>query len=57
MTYTVAQVAKKLGVSRNHVYELVHTRVIPSIRIGESIRIPIKDFDSWFESQIIRGAA
>ncbi len=40
MVYTVDEVAEVLGLSRNTVYEAVHRKEIPSIKIGRRIIIP-----------------
>lgn len=37
---TVPEAAKLLGISRNHGYELVKRKVIPSMRLGNRIVIP-----------------
>jgi excisionase family DNA binding protein len=39
-TYTVPEVARRLGISRNAAYEGVQRREIPSIRIGHRIVVP-----------------
>ena len=38
--YTVAQVGKIFGLSRNATYEAVKRGEIPSIKIGGAIRVP-----------------
>ena len=49
--YTVKEVAKRLGIGTPAVYEMVAGNRIPHIRIGGSIRIPIKTFEVWIESE------
>jgi excisionase family DNA binding protein len=46
--WTVAQVAAKLGINRNTVYEAIHRGQIPSIRAGEKlILIPKAAFAAY----------
>ena len=40
-----------LGLGRSRVYEMLATGELPSIRIGHSIRIPVKALDEWIEKQ------
>jgi excisionase family DNA binding protein len=40
MTYTAAQAAKALGISRNSVYELLRRGELRSVRIGHRLIIP-----------------
>ena len=47
-TYTVAEIAKILGVSKGAAYSLVKENTFKSIKIGKSIRINKESFDKWF---------
>ena len=47
---TVDEVAQRLRLSRNKVYELLHTHQIPHIRLGRQFRIPSLAFEKWIES-------
>jgi excisionase family DNA binding protein len=50
--YTVAEAAKRLGISPRLAYEMVAGGRIPSIRVGKNgIRIPVKAFEDWIESE------
>lgn len=40
-----------LGLGRSRVYEMLSTGELPSIRIGHSIRIPVKALEEWIEKQ------
>jgi excisionase family DNA binding protein len=51
LTITVAEVARRLGVSKATVYELVWTRGIPAVRIGRRVLIPRKRFARWLEDR------
>jgi excisionase family DNA binding protein len=35
------QVAESLGVCRSRVYDLMRTRVLPSVKIGRARRVPV----------------
>ena len=51
-TYTVQEVADILGISRNHAYEYIgKIPEIRSVRIGATIRISKKSFDTWLDEQ------
>ncbi len=43
----VAEVSAALERSRPRVYQLISEGVIPSVRIGRSIRVPRAAFDAW----------
>lgn len=45
-------VAKTLGVSPSTAYELMHEKGFPSLRIGNRIVVPKKQFQQWVEEQM-----
>jgi excisionase family DNA binding protein len=45
-------VGEAIGVSRARAYELIAAGVIPSIRIGSSIRVPVDALRDWIARQI-----
>jgi excisionase family DNA binding protein len=45
------EAAEALGMGRTVFYRLVKAGVIPSCRIGKSIRIPVSALKSWAERQ------
>lgn len=47
---TVDEVAERLRLSRNKVYDLIHAHEIPHIRLGRKFRIPNLAFEKWIES-------
>lgn len=52
IAYTVQEVADILGISRNHAYEYIgKIPAIRSVRIGATIRISKKSFDTWLDEQ------
>jgi excisionase family DNA binding protein len=50
VTYTVAEVANLLGISRATTYALLRRGEIPARRIGSRWIIACKRFDSWLDS-------
>ena len=55
-TYSVAEAAQVLGVSRQMVYELCRTESFPSLRLGKRIRIPIESLHDWIRRAGEQGA-
>ena len=51
LTYSVAEAAKVLGVSKQTMYDVCHVDDFPVIRIGRCIKIPIEAFHIWIENQ------
>lgn len=51
---TVRQAAARLNLGINRTYELVRRAQdpLPSIRFGNSIRIPVGALEKWIEGQI-----
>jgi excisionase family DNA binding protein len=45
------EAATALGIGRSKTYELIATGVIPSIRIGGSVRVPAEALRAWVEQQ------
>jgi excisionase family DNA binding protein len=46
------EVAESLGVCRSRVYDLMRTRLLPSVKIGRARRVPVRAYvdqltDSW----------
>jgi excisionase family DNA binding protein len=49
---TVPEAASFLKLSKSQVYALCQQRVIPTITLGRSVRIPRDGLDSWLREQI-----
>ena len=49
-SYKPQQVAEMLGLTLNTVYEMCRRKVIPSIRIGRTVRIPTRKYREWLNS-------
>lgn len=47
---TVDEVAERLRLSRNTIYDLIHTHQIPHVRLGRKFRIPTQALERWIES-------
>ncbi len=45
------EAADVLAVSKSKIYELLSSGVIPSVRIGKSIRIPAEELQKWVRSR------
>ena len=52
LLYRPAEVGEAIGVSRARAYELIAQGVIPSIRIGSSIRVPVEALRAWIGKQM-----
>lgn len=50
LVYSVKEVAIILNIGMNKAYDMIHQNMIPVIKIGRTIRIPKKSFDTWLES-------
>ena len=44
---TVAELADRLGISRNHAYARIAAGELPVLRLGRKIVIPIARFEQW----------
>lgn len=47
----VEEAAEMLGISRARAYELAASGVIPSVRIGRSRRVPVRQLEEWIEER------
>lgn len=47
MLYDCLEVAEAIGVSRTKVYKLINRGVLPSIRVGGVIRVPVGALREW----------
>ncbi len=48
-SYSVAEVAEILGVSKRSVYNLCSSGIFKSVRIGTKLRISKRSFDEWLD--------
>ncbi|MDP2859297.1 MAG: helix-turn-helix domain-containing protein [Bacillota bacterium] len=49
---TVSEAAEQLNVSRSHLYGLVQQGMVPTIRLGRSVRIPREWLSGWVAAQV-----
>lgn len=47
--YTVAEVQRLLSIGRSKTYELIATRQIPAVKIGNCLRIRAEDAERFIE--------
>lgn len=47
-----AEVIETTGLSRSTIYALIASGVIPSIRIGRSVRVPADRLREWVETKM-----
>ncbi|PJW20311.1 DNA-binding protein [Geobacillus thermodenitrificans] len=52
---TVSETSKLLKLSKNRIYILTKQGVIPSIRVGGSIRVVREDLENWIKGGGING--
>jgi excisionase family DNA binding protein len=45
------EAAEAIGVGRTQFYKLVKAKIIPSCKVGNSIRIPVAALRAWIEAQ------
>ena len=51
LTWTIPEVAKLLGVSRDRAYELARDGAFPVIRLGRRRLVPREQFMTWLNRQ------
>ena len=47
LTLRPAEVAQALSIGRTKTYSLIASGVIPSVRIGGSVRVPVDALNQW----------
>ena len=45
------EVSELLGIGRSRAYELISAGILPSIRIGSSVRVPVESLRAWIAAQ------
>ena len=46
------EVAETLGICRTRAYDLINSGAIPSVRLGNSLRVPIEALRAWLDRQL-----
>ncbi len=54
LTVTVEEAGKLLGVSKPLVYNLIHSKSFPTVRIGRRVVIPKIELERWLSEQTNR---
>lgn len=44
-----SEAAELVSLSRSEVYELIRDGIIPSVRVGKSLRVPVRELKAWAE--------
>jgi excisionase family DNA binding protein len=52
LAYRVPEAGEAIGFSRAKMYELIAAGIVPSIRIGGSIRVPADALRNWIAQQL-----
>ncbi len=52
---TVEEAAQRLGIGKTLAWELVWAGVLPSMRLGRCVRIPLRALEEWIARQIAEG--
>ena len=50
-----AEAADVLGVGRSKLYELIAQGVIPTVRVGSRLRIPVEELRNWVRQETAKG--
>lgn len=45
----VSEVSELAGLGKSKTYELIAAGIIPSVRIGKSVRVPVGQLREWIE--------
>ncbi len=48
---SVAEAARRIGLGRTKVYQLIQAGTFPHKRIGRCLRVPVKALERWAEDQ------
>ena len=46
------EAAEVIGLGRSKTYELISKGLIPSVRIGKSVRVPVASLRNWVDEQV-----
>ena len=55
LVYRATEVSKLLKLSRAKIYEMAAAGILPSIKVGRSIRIPAAALERWLEANTREG--
>ncbi len=49
-TLRIPEVAKRLGIGETKCYQLARAGVLPSVRLGHRVLVPVSAFERWLEA-------
>jgi len=52
LLYRTHEAAEAIGVSRARAYQLIAAGVLPSVKVGGSIRVPVDALRRWITEQL-----
>lgn len=52
---TVEEAAERLGIGKTLAWELIWDGVLPSVRLGRCVRIPLRALEAWIAHEVERG--
>ncbi len=52
---TVEEAARRLGIGKTLAWELVWQGVLPSVRLGRCVRIPLAALEEWIARRVREG--
>lgn len=55
--FSTRDIARLLRISQRRAYELMVSRVVPSVRLGKRIVAPKPAFDAWCKAQVSEALA
>ena len=50
-----AEVVSLTGLSRAMVYKLMAAQILPTVRMGRSVRVPLAALEAWIEATTVGG--
>lgn len=56
LAFSITEAATAVGVSRPTIYRWMALPGFPVVRIGKTVRIPIRAFEAWMEAQAVSGS-
>jgi excisionase family DNA binding protein len=57
LALTVEEAAELLSISRSLAYRWVKAGTLPSIRVGNAVRVPRRALEAWIEERTTQGRA
>lgn len=48
------EAARAIKVGRSRIYQLIESGSIPSVRIGRSVRVPVRQLEEWVAAKVVQ---